>query len=77
MLWLGKCRHMSIKMITKHCLSQDPRRQVDTKNLSTTDWTRNETTGLMERDLTYDRFQDFVITTATIKVSQKHVSEEN
>ena len=56
------------------CLCQDPRRQVDTKNLSATDWRKNETSGLLERDLTYDRFQDFVITSATIKVSQKHVS---
>ena len=53
---------------------QDPRRQVDTKNLSATDWRKNEISGLLERDLTYDRFQDFVITSATIKVSQKHVS---
>jgi len=50
----------------------DPRRQVDTKNLSTTDWSRNEITGLLERDVYYERFQDFVITSATIKVTQKH-----
>ena len=56
------------------CLCQDPRRQVDTKNLVATDWRKNETSGLLERDLTYDRFQDFVITSATIKVTQKHVS---
>ena len=55
-------------------LFQDPRRQVDTKNLSTTDWSRNEITGLLERDVYYERFQDFVITSATIKVTQKHVS---
>lgn len=53
----------------------DPRRQVDTKNLSATAWSQNETTGLLERDLTYDRFQDFVITSATIKVSQKHTQQ--
>jgi len=53
----------------------DPRRQVDTKNLSATDWKKNETSGLLERDLTYDRFQDFVITSATIKVSQKHTQQ--
>ena len=54
---------------------QDPRHQVDTKNLSSSKWIKNETTGLLERDLTYDRFQDFVITTATIKVSQKQVRD--
>ena len=58
-----------------HNLFQDPRRQVDTKNLSTTNWSRNETSGLLERDVFYERFQDFVITSATIKVTQKHVSK--
>lgn len=53
----------------------DPRRQVDTKNLSTTNWIRNETSGLLERDVFYDRFQDFVITSATIKVAQKHTQQ--
>lgn len=53
----------------------DPRRQVDTKNLSATDWRKNEISGLLERDLTYDRFQDFVITSATIKVTQKHTQQ--
>ena len=57
-------------------LFKDPRRQVDTKNLSTTDWIHNVTTEMKERDLTYDRFQDFVITSATIKVTQKHVRKK-
>jgi len=47
----------------------DPRRPGEPKNLSMTEWQKCTDSDDMEREITYDLFQDFVITKALINVS--------
>ena len=53
--------------------NQDPRRPGDPKNLKTSAWRAGEG-GLNERDVTYELFQDFIITKALINVTVKQVA---
>ena len=41
-----------------------------------TDWKLCDSSGLQEREVTYDLFQDFVITKALINVTVKQVKQE-
>ena len=57
---------------TLHTL-QDPRRPGEPKQLNVGEWQINEETGLKEREINFELFQDFVITKAVITTNIKQV----
>ena len=52
---------------------QDPRRPGEPKQLNVGEWLINEETGLKEREINFELFQDFVITKAVITTNMKQV----
>lgn len=54
--------------------NQDPRRPGEPKQLNVGEWRNNEETGLKEREINFELFQDFVITKAVITTNIKQVS---
>ena len=53
---------------------QDPRRPGEPKQLNVGEWRLNAETGLKEREINFELFQDFVITKAVITTNLKQVS---
>ena len=69
--------HVSLELqqhINSDVLFKDPRRPGEPKNLRIPSWKLSNDSKMQEREVTYELFQDFVITKALINVTVKQVS---